>query len=357
MNTNKLKIGITQGDINGCSYQIILKTLSDLKNFPNIIPVIYGTPHVLNFYKKLTNLNLNVIQINNIDYAKNSCVYLINCNASDIKVDIGESTEIAGLAAYQALERATVDLKANKLNLIITNPLNVENLSMAGIKFTSYASFFSEQFKMRDYAELLIRDNLRICLISNNAFQQFNGKIFSKDLIINKIRLLNLSLKNDFAILKPKIAILSVEDSINDAEEITINILKAKEEAKLDDILTLGMYEASSFFSNFQFLNFDAVLTLNYDIIKEYVNFDIFDNMIKYTIGFPFVHLAPTNEIDYENTTKNLVNENSFRNTFFFVPDLLRTRSMQASLYKNSLRADVYAEDIKKINQFKETNF
>ena len=354
---NKIKIGITQGDYNGCSYEMILKTLMELQNFPNIIPIIYGSPKVFSFYRKKTNLNLQAMLINDVEQAKNFNVYVINCNSNEVNIEVGQPTEMAALAAYQALEKATADLKSNKLDIIITNPVNVENLSATGIKFLSYSNFFAEKFNARNNMELLIRDELRIGLISNNPFQQISDKIFTKDLILNKIRLLNSSLKNDFAILKPKIAVLAANPEINNYDEISINILKAIEEAKSEGILSFRAQNTSEFFNNFNFSIFDAVLSFNYDTIKEFFNGEIFDNAIKYTIGFPFVHLAPINEVEYENTENNLVNENSFRNTLFFIPDLLKTRKMQCELYTNSLKSDAYAEDIKRINQFEDYNF
>lgn len=119
---SRLRIGITHGDINGISYEVILKTLSDSRLINNITPIIYGSPKVLAYYRKAFNNNSQTMTINYPEEARPKNINIINCNSEDVRVEMGLSTEMAGLAAYQALEKAVQDLKDNKIDLIVTAP-------------------------------------------------------------------------------------------------------------------------------------------------------------------------------------------------------------------------------------------
>lgn len=353
----KLKIAITHGDINGTNYEVILQTFSDLKNFNNIIPIIYGSPKVLGYYKKKTNLNVNTITINDALDAKNTNVFVINCNSDDIKVDLGSSTVIAGLAAYQAIEKVTMDLKKQKVDIVITSPINSENVIQAGLNLTNHNTFFAEKFNVNNYMVLLLKENLKIGIATNYCPIYNLKKILTKELILNKLILLNDTLKKDFLITKPKIAVLGIQNSINDFEDdCSQTIIKAIEEAKTENInvLAFGPYIADNFFGNFEFNKFDAVLAMYHE--QAYIPFKILalEDGVQYTVGMPFIHVAPISEVNYELAGKNIAPVSPFRNAVYLACDIIKNRIFQNEISQQKLDVAAFAEDIREINKIDE---
>ncbi|MDR2836408.1 MAG: 4-hydroxythreonine-4-phosphate dehydrogenase PdxA [Bacteroidales bacterium] len=353
---SKIKIGITQGDINGISYEIIIKNFSEPKNLSNIIPIIYGSSKVFSVHKKNTNLNVNSMIINSVEEAKNSNLHIINCNSEEIKVEIGRSTDVAGLASFQALEKSVSDLKDNKLNIIITNPVDVHNINEAGFDFISHSNYFTSKFKVENYLEILVKDNLRIAIVCDSTSVSDLHLDLSSEIILNKIELLNKTLKKDFLLDRPKIAVLGLNPfnkNLN-VDEKTVNIVNAIEMANAKNIFVFGVYNAEDFFGNFEYNKFDAVLAMYHE--QAYIPFKLLEREegIKYTAGLPFLHVSPINEVSFDNAGKNLASEISFRHAIEFALDVLKNREYQDEIEKNKLKIGAFAEDIKSINQIDE---
>ena len=181
---SKIKIGISQGDINGIGYEVILKTLSDPRVLTNIIPIIYGSPKVLAYYKKALANNLPTVTINSADEASSKNIQIINCNSDDIRVEIGKSTEMAGLASYQALEKATKDLKDGKIDAIVTAPINKKNIQAAGFNFPGHSEYLANEFGNGEHLMLLVNDNIKIGVVTGHIPLGQVANTISKNLIL-----------------------------------------------------------------------------------------------------------------------------------------------------------------------------
>ncbi len=352
----KTKIAITQGDINGIGYELILKNFIDNKNLNNIVPIVYGSSKVLGYYKKHFNININSLNITNVDEAKNANLYVINCNSDDLKVEMGVSTDAAGLASYQALEKISEDLINEKIKIVVNLPVNSNNINDAGIIFSNHPDYFAKKTKVDNYIDILIKDDLRIALANDNNFGDDCNFVINKEILYNKLHVLNKSLKEDFLLDLPKIAVLGFPSMFQNANVNNINseINNVIEKVKEEGIFAFGTYNADDFFGDYLFRKFDAVLSLNYE--QAYIPFKIFANEdgIRYTAGLPFVSVAPINEVAYSNSGKNLTNEIAFRNAINFALDIFNNRKFTEDLQQNKMNSEVYAEDIKKINNIDE---
>ena len=353
----RIKLGITHGDINGISYEIIIKAFSDLKKYNSIIPIIYGSPKIFGYYKKQTNININSILIKNIDEAKNIEFYMINCNSDDIKVDVGVSNEMSGLASYQAIEKSYLDLKEKKIDILITNPVNSNNINEAGFDFVNHSNYFASKFKVNNYVEILIKDDLKIALVNDTLPATELKEIVTKELIVNKLELLNNTLIDDFLIRKPKIAVLGINPFINKnivEDDTSKNIISAIESAKARGIMAFGSYKADDFFENRDYIKFDAVLAMHYE--QAYIPFKLiaYEYGVKYTAGLPFILTAPINETSYHISGKNIANEISLKNAVYLALDIIKNREFQAEAEENRLKVGDFAEDIKEINKIGE---
>ena len=351
---SRLKIGITHGDINGISYEVIIKTLSDTRLISNIIPIIYGSPKVLAYYRKALNNNSQTITINSVEDAKARNINVINCNSDDVRVEMGLSTEMAGLASYQALEKAVQDLKSNKIDIIVTAPINKKNIQAAGFNFPGHTEFFAKEFNSKNHLMILMNDAIKIGVVTGHIPLSEVPSAISQELILEKLNTLNQSLKNDFLIKKPRIAVLSLnphcgDDGLIGKEEKTI-IIPAIEQAKNQDILAFGPYPADGFFGAAFYKKFDAVLAMYHDQGLAPFKVIAFEDGVNYTAGLPIVRTSPAHGTAYEITGKNIASEQSFRSALYKAVDIYKNRNFQAELEKGKLNIEDLG-DIKEINQ------
>jgi 4-hydroxythreonine-4-phosphate dehydrogenase len=351
---SRLRIGITHGDINGISYEVILKTLSDSRLINNITPIIYGSPKVLAYYRKAFNNNSQTMTINYPEEARPKNINIINCNSEDVRVEMGLSTEMAGLAAYQALEKAVQDLKDNKIDLIVTAPINKKNIQAAGFNFLGHTEFFAKEFNSKNHLMILMNDVIKIGVVTEHIPISQVPSTLSKELILEKINTLNESLKSDFLIRKPRIAVLSLnphcgDDGLIGDEEKNI-IIPAIKEAKTQDVLAFGPYPADGFFGAALYRNFDAVLAMYHDQGLAPFKVIAFEDGVNYTAGLPIVRTSPAHGTAYDITGKNIASEQSFRSALYTAIDIYNNRNFQQELEEGKLIVDEL-ENIKELKQ------
>lgn len=349
---SRLKIGITHGDINGISYEVILKTLADPKIISNIVPIIYGSPKVLAYYKKAFNNNSQVISINTSEEAKARHINVLNCNSEDIKVEIGKSTEMAGLAAYQALEKAVQDLKNKNIDLIVTAPINKKNIQAAGFNFPGHTEFFAKEFNSENHLMILMNDIIKIGVVTGHIPITQVASTLTIKLIKDKITILNKSLKNDFLIRKPRIAVLSLNPHCGDEglignEEENI-IIPAIQQAKEENILAFGTYPADGFFGAALYKKFDAVLAMYHDQGLAPFKVIAFEDGVNYTAGLPIVRTSPAHGTAYDIAGKDIASEQSFRSALYKAIDIFNNRKLQTELEKGKLNI----EDLGDMSEF-----
>lgn len=350
----KIRIGITHGDINGVSYEIMIKTLSESRLLNNFIPVIYGSPKVLAYYKKALNSNIQTNTISSVSEIKSKNVNIINCNSEDIRVEIGKSTEMAGLASFQALEKATEDLRNNKIDVLVTAPINKNNIQAAGFNFPGHTEYLATGFGNDEHLMILMNEQIKIGVVTGHIPIKDVASTITKELILKKLGVLNNSLKEDFLISKPKIAILSLNPHCGDngviGDEETNVIIPAIKEAKESGVLAYGPYPADGFFGAFEFKKFDAVLAMYHDQGLAPFKVIAFDDGVNYTAGLPIVRTSPAHGTAYEIAGEDIASEQSFRNAIYLAIDIYKNRNAQYQLEKNSLSLDEF-KDLSSINK------
>jgi 4-hydroxythreonine-4-phosphate dehydrogenase len=255
MEREKIVIGITQGDINGIGYEVILKTLSESRVLDAFVPVIYGSPKVAAFHRKqldIQGINLNII--NSVEELNPKRINIINCSDDEIKVELGRSTVEAGKAAFAALEQATEDLKKGALDAIVTAPINKKNIQSADFHFPGHTEYLEEKFGTGTPSlMLLMNDVMRVAVVTGHIPVAEVSNAITKELIIEKLLVFNKSLKEDFMIVRPRIAVLGLnphagdEGVIGDEEQKTI--IPALKEAEKQGVVCVGPYAPEKYFS------------------------------------------------------------------------------------------------------------
>lgn len=351
---SKLRIGITHGDINGIGYEVILKTLSDPRVISNFTPIIYGSPKVLSYYRKAFNNTSPTVTINNADEAKPRTINILNCNSEDIRVEIGKSTEMAGLASYQALEKAVADLKNNKIDIIITAPINKKNIQAAGFNFPGHTEYFAKEFDIENHLMILMNEVIKIGVVTGHVPISEVSSTITIELILKKLKVLNDSLINDFLIRKPRIAVLSLNPHCGDegviGDDEIKTIIPAIEKAKDMNIMSFGPYSADGFFGAGEFKKFDAILAMYHDQGLAPFKVIAFEDGVNYTAGLPFVRTSPAHGTAYDIAGEGVASEQSFRSALYSAIDIYNNRNFQYNLEKSKLNIDELG-DLNEINK------
>jgi len=328
---HKIKIGITQGDINGIGYEVILKTLEDNRILELCVPIIYGSPKVAAYHRKALELNQNLNLINSAADASDKHVNIINCNSDEVKVELSQCTQIAGEAAFQAIEKATADLKSGAIDAIVTAPINKKNIQSAQFTFPGHTEYFEQTFgKKGDALMLLVSDRLRVAVATGHVPVSKVAQTLTKELILNKIKILNNTLKKDFNIERPRIAVLGLNPHSGDQgvignEEQEI-IKPAVTEALENEIICVGPLPADGFFGSDDFTKYDAILAMYHD--QGLIPFKLLsmDSGVNFTAGLSVVRTSPDHGTAYDIAGKNIASENSFRQALYTAIEIVRNR-------------------------------
>lgn len=326
------KIGITQGDINGISYEVIMKALSDPKIMEICTPIVYGLAKVASVHRKILNLQDFSFQfVKDVDHISLKKPNLINLDDSEIKIDIGESTKIAGKMAEMSIEAACKDLKKNTIDAIVTAPINKSNIQSETFNFTGHTEYFSHHFESQRTMMMMVSNQLKIGFVTNHVAIQDLPSVLSENLVYQKIEILNNSLKTDFACTNPKIAVLSLNPHCGDTglignEEIEI-IQPAIAEAFSKKINVFGPFASDGFFASGQYLQFDAILAIYHD--QGMIPFKLLakEDGVNYTAGLPIVRTSPAHGTAYHLAGKNCAAAQPMRSSIYLAIDILRNRA------------------------------
>ena len=344
------RIGITHGDVNSISYEVILKSLHDSRIFEYFTPVLYGSSKVASYHRKALNMAeiaFNVIR--SADQAEDEKLNLVNVITQEVKVDLGQSTDVAGKAAWMALEAATVDLGAGRIDALVTGPINKQNIQSKDFNFPGHTEYLAGKFETRDYLMLMVNDTMRIGVITGHiALREVPAKI-TEELILQKIRIMNNSLVRDFGIRKPKIAVLGLNPHAGDKgvlgiEEETV-IIPAIQKAFELGMMAFGPYPADGFFGSSSFSQFDGVLAMYHDQGLIPFKSMAFQSGVNFTAGLPVVRTSPAHGTAYELAGKNMASFESFHKAIYLAIDLVRNRRLYDEINKNPLKISALEED------------
>jgi 4-hydroxythreonine-4-phosphate dehydrogenase len=340
--SDKLKIGISIGDVNGIGLEVIIKTLADARILDYFTPIVYGHTKVASFHRKALDMgdfSFNVINTPAEAHPKRA--NMINCWEEDVKIELGETTETGGKYAFISLERATNDLLAGELDALVTAPINKHNIQSDSFHFPGHTEYLQERAGGKDSLMFLVSDDLRVGVVTGHVPVTEIASKISQESIISKLKLMNESLKKDFWIRKPKIAVLGLNPHAGDngliGNEEQTTIIPAIEQAKASGLLVMGPYAADGFFANGAYKNFDAVLAMYHDQGLIPFKHIAFENGVNFTAGLSIVRTSPDHGTAYDIAGKNLASEISFREAMFTAMHIVKNRRESAELAENTL--------------------
>jgi 4-hydroxythreonine-4-phosphate dehydrogenase len=340
--SDKLKIGISIGDVNGIGLEVIIKTLMDNRILEYFTPVVYGNTKVASFHRKALGINdFSFHVINSPEQAHHKRPNIINCWQEEVKISLGEENEIGGKYAFLSLKHAVDDLIAGKIDALVTAPINKHNIQRSEFEFPGHTEYLQSRTNSENVLMFMISEDLRIGVVTGHIPVKDIAPSIHVEAIVSKLSLMNASLKRDFWIQKPKIAVLGLNPHAGDhgliGSEDEQLIVPAIEQAKSAGIFCFGPYPADGFFASDAYVKFDAVLAMYHD--QGLIPFKHIASRsgVNFTAGLPVVRTSPDHGTGYDIAGKNLASETSFREAIFSAIHIVKRRKEQAELSSNPL--------------------
>lgn len=344
----RIKVAITHGDINGIGYEVILKTFQNEEMLNLCTPVLYGSPKVAIYHKKSIENQTNFVVKNSAKETEEGSLNIVNCfGEEEVKVEFSKPTNESGNAAYVALEKATDELLQGYTDVLVTAPINKNTIQRDGFHFPGHTEYLENKLGNGDKSlMILMKDNFRVALVTTHVPVSKIASEITKEKIEEKLEILNYSLKRDFAIDIPRIAVLSLNPHCGDGgligtEENDI-IIPAIEEMNDKGINCFGPYAADGFFGSGNFAHFDAILAMYHDQGLAPFKALAMDEGINYTAGLPFVRTSPAHGTAYDIAGKGVANEDSFRQAIYTAMDIYRNRKQYDQAYAHPLKKQYY---------------
>lgn len=337
-----MRIGITIGDINGIGPEVIIKALSDPRILSLFTPIIYGSSKVMSYHKNI--IKESTISFHSIASAKQAIdnkINIVNCWDDNVNITLGSATEEGGKYAYIALDKAMSEIKDGSLDAIVTAPINKQAMQMANFPFPGHTEFFTAEDNKKQSLMLLASDVLRVALVTNHVAISDVASTITKELILEKIKLLNKTLVEDLGYDKPIISVLGLnphasDDSVIGNEEEKI-IKPAILEAKKQGFVVTGPHPADGFFGSGLWQKTDAVLAMYHDqglIPFKSLSFGSGTNV---TGGLSFIRTSPDHGTAYDIAGQNTADPSSLQQAIYMAIDMARNRKEYFSSRENAL--------------------
>lgn len=334
-------VGISIGDLNGIGSEVILKTFEDTRMMEMCTPVIFGNVKVLSFIKKTFELSCNLHGIDSLDQLVIGKINVLNVWRESVNIEFGKNDETVGAYAIRSFTEAVAALKEKKIDVLVTAPINKYNIQSEDFKFPGHTDYLDKQLE-GDALMLMVQDTLRVGLLTDHIPVNEVSAHLTEVLIRKKLTTVNNSLKQDFGINKPKIAVLGVNPHSGDngviGKEDDAVVKPALKKLFEEGVLVFGPYSADSFFGSGQYEKYDAVIAAYHD--QGLIPFKTlaFGGGVNYTAGLEAVRTSPDHGTAYDIAGKGLADFNSFKEAVYMALDIFNAREQYAEITKNPLK-------------------
>ena len=332
MSKPRLVVGITQGDSNGIGYEVIIKSLADSRILDSFTPVVYGSSKIFGFYRKgiheIEQMDTYVIQSAKDVHLKR--INIVNCLPDHFYAEPGQSSPDSAKAAMLSLEAAVKDLKEGYIDVLVTAPINKRAMTSEGFGYTGHTEYLQDAFEVKDITMFMVSPQLRVGVVTGHIPLKDVPTALTRESILAKLRLMNESLERDFAIRRPKIAVLGLNPHCGDGgllgnEEQNI-ILPAVQQAQAEGILAFGPYSPDGFFGLGNYGRFDATLAMYHDQGLAPFKALAFSEGVNFTAGLPVVRTSPDHGTAYDMAGRDEADPRSMMHAIYTAIDIFNHR-------------------------------
>ncbi|MDO4994726.1 MAG: 4-hydroxythreonine-4-phosphate dehydrogenase PdxA [Bacteroidales bacterium] len=344
----KIKVGITQGDINGVGYEVIFKSFEQEEMLTLCTPVVYGSPKVAIYHRNACGIPTNFNIVPTASEARDGQLNMVNCfGEKEIKIEFGKASEEAGNAAFVALERAVQELGEGKIDVLVTAPIHKNSIQREGFQFPGHTEYIEQRLgNGRKALMILANERLRVALVTTHLPVCRIAEHITKEAVMEKLVILDRALRRDFSIDNPRIAVLALNPHCGDGgllgteERDVIN--PAIVECFKRGIRCFGPYAADGFFGTGNYQHFDAVLAMYHDQGLAPFKALAMEDGVNFTAGLPVVRTSPDHGTAYDIAGKNVADPASMRQAIYAAIDIFRNRQRYDQAYENPLRKQYY---------------
>ena len=340
----KIIVGISQGDINGIGLEIILKTFLEPELIDICVPVLFSSQKTVGYYRRVMGLEeLNFNTVKDLKQLNSKKPNVFVCYEEEVQIEMGTSTAAGGKYAQISLVKACEAAKQGLIDVLVTAPINKHNIQSEQFKFPGHSEFLASFFGHEKGAMMLMcSDDLKVGLVTGHVPVQDISDLITQERVSDKITHFIKTLKSDFLIQKPKIAVLGLNPHAGDNGTIgqeDITIIKPVIDKLKADHLVYGPYPADGFFAAETYKKFDGVLAMYHD--QGLIPFKTlsFNNGVNFTTGLPIIRTSPDHGTAYDLAGKNLADPSSFRKAIYMAMDIYRNRKLYKESSENPLKA------------------
>jgi len=351
MDEQKIRVGISIGDLNGIGAEVALKTLADNRILDFCTPIIFASTKTISFLVNHFKFKIDFKGINNPGQIVNGKINVFNVWKESPRIEFGQENKDIGALAIKSLESATRALKNKDIDTLLTAPIHKANIQSENFKFPGHTDYLAQELEGKSLM-FMIANTLRVGLITDHVPVKDVASHITPELITEKVNAMHNSLVKDFCIRKPKIAILGINPHTGDngvigEEDDTVlrpTIKNIKESGKL----IFGPYAADSFFGSDNYKNFDAILATYHD--QGLIPFKTlsFGQGVNYTAGLNRVRTSPDHGTAFEIAGKGTADESSFKEALFAAIKIFKNRRQHEGLTENPLKISPRKPDYKK---------
>ena len=316
----KIKIGISIGDPNGIGIEVILKIFQEKELFDFFTPIVYGNMKLISFQKRHLDLKTSLNPYKEGNKLSPNQVNVVDVWNNSFTTEFGKSTEEGGIHALKSLKAATKALKENKVDVLVTAPIDKHNIQSESFKFPGHTDYLSKELGGKSLM-FMIAEELKVGLLTDHVPVSEVAQLITPERIEEKVSLMMKSLKNDFGVSKPKIGVLGINPHTGDQgiigkEDDEVLRPTLKKLYKKGHII-LGPYAADSFFGSQTHRQFDAILAVYHD--QGLIPFKTlsFGQGVNYTAGLSKVRTSPDHGTAYEIAGKGEARSDSFKEALF----------------------------------------
>lgn len=352
MSERKIKVGIAHGDINGVGYEVMLKALEDSRLLELCTPVVYGSAKIAAFYRKLLGLQpLNFNQVTDAADVRNGIYNIVNVVGEDAKVEPGQATREGAEAAFAALEQAVADLRAGKIDVLVTAPIDKHTMQSDRFTFPGHTEYLESS--LGDGADralmILFNERIRVALVTTHAPIAKIPALITKERVLDTIERFNASLERDFSLPNARIAVLAFNPHAGEkgllGREEEDEIIPAIEQAQEKKINVFGPYAADGFFGNSLYTKFDGVLAMYHDQGLAPFKTLAMNEGVNFTAGLAYVRTSPDHGTAFDIAGKGVADAQSMREAIYSAIDIFRSRQRDDEAHRNPLRKQYFEKN------------
>lgn len=339
-----LRVGITQGDLNGVGYEVIVGALASDDILQLFTPVVFGYPGLVNHAFEILGIEpLKTKIINDLSEVEEGFINIFPPKSKEPDLNPGTVSKEAGKVAVESLEMAVTALKNHGIDVLVTAPISKEAVQNDNFSFPGHTEFLEVRLGEGKKSQMILfNDSLRVALLSIHLPLSQVTEQVTQENVIEAVESFADTLKQDFGIERPTVAVLSLNPHAGDGgllgtEEKEV-IIPALEKLRDKGILAFGPFAADGFFGHGSFSKFDGVLAMYHDQGLAPFKTLSATSGVNFTANLPYVRTSPDHGTAFDIAWRGKASPDAMREAIYAAIDIYRRRMSFLNSSANPLK-------------------